>query len=261
MTAPTTAVAGVAGRDEILRSIIVPVMVKVINAQHVGVLREGRLPADLFRAPVARVGTGADGVVERNPVNVGTPVSEGQRMARILAHPVPLGIERFRSLICRAGAHHAPVVQVAEPIRLVRLQAPFDGAADCIPEVVNVPVVIKAPSVHLAEHSSPLIRLCAAIDRALFRPGRALEVAEGIAILKKTTTVFDAIPVRVVRLIAAFNTAFSHCSSISQSAHRSPSFYGATYCCRCRLHRPVGPEGEFTWVDDQGTDTHVLVGT
>lgn len=40
-----------------------------------------------------------------------------------------------------------------------------------------------------------------------------------------------------------------------------PAFYGATYCCGCRLHRPVGPEGEFTWVDADGNDTHILVGT
>lgn len=42
---------------------------------------------------------------------------------------------------------------------------------------------------------------------------------------------------------------------------RQPGFYGSTYCCGCRMHRPVGPEGEFTWVDGAGNDTHVLVGT
>jgi hypothetical protein len=42
---------------------------------------------------------------------------------------------------------------------------------------------------------------------------------------------------------------------------RDPSFYGATYCARCRMHRPVGAEGEFTWLDDAGNDTHILVGT
>lgn len=40
-----------------------------------------------------------------------------------------------------------------------------------------------------------------------------------------------------------------------------PTFYGATYCCRCRMHRLVGPEGEFTWIADDGTDTGILVGT
>lgn len=49
--------------------------------------------------------------------------------------------------------------------------------------------------------------------------------------------------------------------ALCETYARDPSFYGATYCCRCRLHRPVGPEGEFTWIDDQGSDTHVLVGT
>lgn len=42
---------------------------------------------------------------------------------------------------------------------------------------------------------------------------------------------------------------------------RDPSFYSATYCAGCRMHRPVGPESEFTWLDDHGSDTGVLVGT
>ena len=49
--------------------------------------------------------------------------------------------------------------------------------------------------------------------------------------------------------------------ALCETFARDPSFYGATYCCGCRLHRPVGPEGEFTWMDEHGTDTHVLVGT
>jgi hypothetical protein len=49
--------------------------------------------------------------------------------------------------------------------------------------------------------------------------------------------------------------------ALCETYARSPAFYGATYCSRCRLHRPVGREGEFTWVDDLGRDTHVLVGT
>jgi len=29
----------------------------------------------------------------------------------------------------------------------------------------------------------------------------------------------------------------------------------------CRMHRPVGSDGEFTWIDDNGNDTNILVGT
>ena len=36
--------------------------------------------------------------------------------------------------------------------------------------------------------------------------------------------------------------------AIAQTYARSPEFYGATYCVRCRMHRPVGPHGEFLWV-------------
>jgi len=42
---------------------------------------------------------------------------------------------------------------------------------------------------------------------------------------------------------------------------RRPGFYGATFCARCSMHRPVGRQGEFTWLDEHGTDTHILVGT
>lgn len=49
--------------------------------------------------------------------------------------------------------------------------------------------------------------------------------------------------------------------ALCETYARDPSFYGATYCCRCRMHRPVGAAGEFTWLDEHGNDTHVLVGT
>ena len=49
--------------------------------------------------------------------------------------------------------------------------------------------------------------------------------------------------------------------ALCETYARDPSFYGATYCVGCRLHRPVGKHGEFTWVDEHGNDTHVLVGT
>jgi len=49
--------------------------------------------------------------------------------------------------------------------------------------------------------------------------------------------------------------------ALCETYARRPGFYGATYCCRCMMHRPVGPAGEFTWVDDEGNDTHILVGT
>ena len=29
-----------------------------------------------------------------------------------------------------------------------------------------------------------------------------------------------------------------------------PNFYGATYCCNCQMHRPVGENGEFVWESD-----------
>ncbi len=37
--------------------------------------------------------------------------------------------------------------------------------------------------------------------------------------------------------------------AIAETYARNPSFYGATYCVRCGMHRPVGPDGEFLWPD------------
>ena len=48
---------------------------------------------------------------------------------------------------------------------------------------------------------------------------------------------------------------------IAETYARQPSFYGATYCCACRMHRPVGAHGEFTWMTEDGADTSDLVGT
>jgi hypothetical protein len=42
--------------------------------------------------------------------------------------------------------------------------------------------------------------------------------------------------------------------AIAETYARNPHFYGATYCVHCQKHRPVGPEGEFTW---GGTDEKV----
>lgn len=44
--------------------------------------------------------------------------------------------------------------------------------------------------------------------------------------------------------------------AIAETYARDPSFYGATYCVGCNMHRPVGPNGEFYW-----DGTQELVGT
>lgn len=35
--------------------------------------------------------------------------------------------------------------------------------------------------------------------------------------------------------------------ALCETYARDPKFYGATFCCTCRTHLPVG---EFTWVED-----------
>lgn len=43
--------------------------------------------------------------------------------------------------------------------------------------------------------------------------------------------------------------------AIAETYARQPAFYGATYCTRCQMHRPVGAEGEFVWDDGSKVGT------
>ena len=42
--------------------------------------------------------------------------------------------------------------------------------------------------------------------------------------------------------------------AIAETYARDPTFYGATYCCHCCDHLPVGEFGEFVW---EGTEQKV----
>lgn len=42
---------------------------------------------------------------------------------------------------------------------------------------------------------------------------------------------------------------------LAETYARDPGFYGATFCCACNGHHPVGAAGEFVW--DDGSDTKV----
>jgi hypothetical protein len=37
--------------------------------------------------------------------------------------------------------------------------------------------------------------------------------------------------------------------ALAETYARNPLFYGATFCATCRMHRPVGFNGEFHWPD------------
>lgn len=49
--------------------------------------------------------------------------------------------------------------------------------------------------------------------------------------------------------------------AIAETYARRPTFYGATFCAYCKMHRPVGADGEFIWIDPvTGQDTSEKVG-
>lgn len=69
---------------------------------------------------------------------------------------------------------------------------------------------------------------------------------------------------RAKGFIRPLRTSYTHtvCGSvttmgvaIAETYARKPDFYGATYCVKCGLHRPVGEGGEFVWGDGSKVGT------
>lgn len=51
-------------------------------------------------------------------------------------------------------------------------------------------------------------------------------------------------------------------TALAETYARDPHFYGATYCVACRMHKPVGSNGEFHWlVSPLHSDDDPKVGT
>ena len=48
---------------------------------------------------------------------------------------------------------------------------------------------------------------------------------------------------------------------IAETYAVNPSYYGKTFCCGCKDYFPVGAEGEFTWIEPDGTENGERVGT
>lgn len=48
--------------------------------------------------------------------------------------------------------------------------------------------------------------------------------------------------------------------ALSETYARDPNFYSGTFCVGCRQHYPVGPKGEFRWIEADGL-TGPKVGT
>ena len=62
-------------------------------------------------------------------------------------------------------------------------------------------------------------------------------------------------PVRRTYMHLVCGTETTMGVAIAETYAREPSFYGATYCVRCGVHRPVGEHGEFTWPDGSKVGT------
>lgn len=54
-------------------------------------------------------------------------------------------------------------------------------------------------------------------------------------------------PVRTSYVHETCGTVTTMSRAIAETYASNPGFYGSTYCVHCRMHRPVGPDGEFRW--------------
>lgn len=57
------------------------------------------------------------------------------------------------------------------------------------------------------------------------------------------------------QLLGGCNVTTTMGTALAETYARDPHFYGATYCVRCRMHRPVGARGEFVWLDGSRVGT------
>lgn len=46
------------------------------------------------------------------------------------------------------------------------------------------------------------------------------------------------------------NTVTIMSQTIAETLARDPEFYIGTFCSTCRMHLPIGEEGDFVWEDD-----------
>ena len=58
-------------------------------------------------------------------------------------------------------------------------------------------------------------------------------------------------PVRRTYIHEKCGTSTSMGVALAETYARDPRFYGATFCCHCGGHYPVGPNGEFHWEDGE----------
>lgn len=65
-------------------------------------------------------------------------------------------------------------------------------------------------------------------------------------------------PYRDTYIHTMCNTRTKMGRPIAETYATNPSFYGATYCVKCRAHLPLS---EFTWIDAQGRVTDIVVGS
>lgn len=62
-------------------------------------------------------------------------------------------------------------------------------------------------------------------------------------------------PVRTSYTHTVCGTVTTMPLKIAETYARDPGYYGATFCCRCRAHLPVGAVGQFVWDDGSKVGT------
>jgi hypothetical protein len=96
-------------------------------------------------------------------------------------------------------------------------------------------------------------RLSHGVDEPGSKPG----MADAYLVLSEEERAAGFVrPVRRLYMHLTCGTLTMMGVAIAETFARRPDFYGATYCCKCQNHRPVGENGEFVW-----DGTNIKVGT
>ena len=91
--------------------------------------------------------------------------------------------------------------------------------------------------------------------RNIIKGGRRTGQQEGYVVLAEEERAKGFVrPVRRSYLHLKCGTVTTMGQTIAETYARDPHFYDGTFCCGCRTHFPIGPDGEFVW---EGTDQKV----
>lgn len=202
-------VAAITRRHKVRCDVVVPVVVKMIGDQGINVFGITLFPGNYLAAPMARVTTWADGVVQGGAVNEHAPACHRQWVPAQHALTITPVIDDPDRVGNGAPRPHALVVHIAETVLRVRPLASLDIAVFLVAIVADIAVVLQAPEMHLTQ-AAPLVLLLAAGYFAKHFSLGPWGASERVTVQAQAAVVRHAETLGIDPVFAAWNGAFTH---------------------------------------------------